>query len=48
VLTENERRYLLGSILKNDGILVEITSKRLVLTHDGERVSIDLPDPALY
>ena len=44
VETENERRFLIGSILKNDRILSSISTGQLVVSRVGERQVFELPD----
>lgn len=44
VETENERRFLVGSILKNDRILSSISTAQLVVSRVGERRVFELPD----
>ncbi|MFK8074964.1 MAG: hypothetical protein AB8B84_00160 [Granulosicoccus sp.] len=44
VETENERRFLIGSILKNDRILSSISTGQLVVSRVGEQQVFELPD----
>ncbi len=44
VETQNERRFLIGSILKNDRILSSISTGQLVVSRVGERQVFELPD----
>lgn len=47
VETENERRFLIGSILKNDRILSSISTSQLVVSRVGERRVYELPDASV-
>jgi len=43
VLTENERKHRIGSVLKDHRILTEISNDRIVLQHSGQLQIFKLP-----
>lgn len=45
VLTEDERRFEVGSAVNGTTILAAVTTQQLILEQAGERMIISLPDP---